>query len=370
MDVGSFIAGLIDGLIAFFFGTGLDSLEQVIERVAASPWPDLKAEPFQGFYRVNFGFAALVATVSFTLSILSAGIKQDAAIAMNGIADFIKLFFIGYFLVPVLYLLSYFSNQIAQAITRIPDFFSPNGWSEPLTNALNQASPAMNGVVKIVGDISTSLLGFQADTVSGLLYPLSALLVVSYAAYRYSVVNLIYRISIAGTVTALSFQPLALLVLSIGAVALSLTGLSGGASLGILIVTLAGASILPIILFFSVSARIQKVQIEGPVFTNHDRSAGLLAPASNYTFGSAEARPYQGYVPSPGERMDKIGNSADWVANKAAVAAAALAATSNPFGAAAGATLGATAKAAKVTSVASRYASRHQQERARKRGRY
>jgi hypothetical protein len=362
--------GFINDFFETFFGsTGLSSIQQVIDRIARSPWPDLKAEPFQNFYAINFGFAVITSLVAMFVSFISAVRSGDRAISLNGVFDLVKTFLVGYFLVPILYLLSWFSNQIGNFLTTIPNLVIDGAWSTPLTAIVNLLDPGGGVLVKLVGDAFTSLLGAEADLLGLSLYFYAFLFVVSYSLYRFNIGHLPYRIAFAGLATILTFQPVVLFILVIGAVGLKLIAPPDSVAVLGLVLVLIFAALLPIFIFFRVFSETQKVQIEGPVFSNSSATdQGLMSSAlGSYSFGRADNRTYRGYVPEAGERWDKVGNASEWVGKRANLAAAALSATG--AGAPVAGIVAGAGKVASVASQGSRYAGSRQRQKAYRKSR-
>lgn len=305
------------------FGSSVDSLQKIIEELIKVSLPSVGTDEFQDFWEVNFGFAVVVSLVAGALSLLKYGKTKDMKVLLDSVITVLGVFVIGYLMPPLLYLASWASKQAALFLVTLPQAVRDNDadpWYQIVNAVMAIGKPITLFGNRVLGDMLTGTLEWLTTSVMTSMYLFAFLTLSAWPIRKLGFGFSLYRLGLAGLITTLALQPLVILVLALGSVALKLTGTDVGNLNNSLSVVLFVACLVPFILFFFVFRKLQKIQIEGPVAVN----GGSFGPLKGASMGWAESRPYAGNIPQPGDTMSNVADKAGWVSGKLATAAAAL----------------------------------------------
>ena len=307
-----------------FFGSSA-SLQRIMNQLDNIDFPSIGSADFNNFWALDFGFAVIVSLVGTVASLYSYHKTRDLVVIINAFITLITTFIVGFLLPPTLYLLTWVSKKVSHYITLIPQGIQSkptDPWYQIYSLFITGTQPVPAIANRIVGVmLSTILEGFVTSVITGL-FLFAFLTLVAYPIRRIGFGFTFYRLGISGLVSTVFMQPLVLIVLAFGAVALKFSGTDVGSLNNSLSLILLVACLMPILLFFFVFRRTQTVQIEGPVATNGGNSNGFLGGIS---IGRADSRPYVGRIPQTGDTMEGVASKANWVAKKLSIASKALA---------------------------------------------
>jgi len=308
------------------FGSSVDKLEEIMKTVNDISFPSLDSKEFQDFWELNFGFAVMVAIFAAIISLFSYAKQRDLAIVLNAGLTLITTFIIGYFLPPALYLLTWFSKNlslIAAKIVNGTEGKDGNVWYQIYVGFMNLKNPIMVLGNRMFGELLTGLLDFLVSSVVTSMFFFAFLTLAAFPVRLIGFGFTVFRIGIAGLLTTVFLQPVVLFVLAIGAVSLKFSGQDVGSFDNSLALILALACIMPILLFFTLFRRLQKVAIEGPLFNKNMNPS--FGSTGGFSLNRPQNRNYAGNIPQAGETMESVASKASWVGNKLALASKALA---------------------------------------------
>ncbi len=289
-------------------------------------FPSLSSQEFKDFWSFGWGFAVVVAIIGGALSFFVYAKTKNMVSLLNAAITVVGTFVLGWILPPALYLGTWLSKEITSFLVTLPSLVAGtpvNPWNQVMAGVIS----ALNGSLASNQGIATLLSGvleWMVGSIIGLLYFFAFLTLISYPVRQIGFGFTIYRIGFAGMVTAVFLPSLVIFVLSIGAVAIKVTGTDVGNLNSTLAFILFFACLLPIALFVFLFRRMQKIQIEGPVAVSGGSVGGFFRGAS---IGMPVERGYVGKIPETGDTMESVANKANWVSSKLAIASKALAVT-------------------------------------------
>jgi hypothetical protein len=313
---------------SLLFGSGADSLLATINQINDTEFPDVGSKDFQSFWQIDFGFAVIVAIIAAIVSLLQAAHKRDLVVILNGISTVIKVFIFGYLAPPTIYLLMWAAKRVTTIIALIPASVDQNDgdvWYSIYTGVTALYAPTAVIGYKLSVDAMSSLLAWEVSNIVGAIFFFMFLALAAYPLHQFGFWFTVYRIGIAGVVTTLVLMPIVILVLALGASAMRITGTTVSDPTSPLLLILIVASVLPLLIFHQIFRRSQKVQIEGPAFNAGGGSPWDVPVGNGISFGSLPSRPYAGRIPQAGDTMESVASKANWISQKASIAAAMIA---------------------------------------------
>ena len=307
-----------------FFSSSADSLQKLMQNINNIDFPSLASKDFRDFWAIDFAFAVIVAILAFMASLLKFAKTKKWAGPINGLITVFGTFVVGFFTPPILYILTWLSKRLAYAITLIPQGMESHTdpWYVIYKTVIDGTQPLTVWGSQAFGDV---LSGILTSMVSSVVAGLFLFAFIGFAAWPSRLVPFgftVYRIGVAGVVTSIFLGPIVLFVLALGVVALKLSGTDVGNSDGYGTIVLIACA-LPLVLFWTIFRRSQKIQIEGPVATTNDGPGSWFRNA--IPFGWANDRPYAGKIPQAGDTMEGAARHLNKFSTIASTAAKALA---------------------------------------------